>query len=426
MIRLAIKDIKLMLADRRALLLTFFMPMALITLFAFMFGGVGAEEKAREYELNVADLDSTETSRYAISQLDSQKTIRVVQILLENAQEDIRKGKRDAILIFHKGFSDSLENGTAMPVELQYDEAKEAEVGMLQQALFSTLAMLPFSQPGNIQKSMYTRFDKMLGSSDSKVKNSVHVQFDSLFRTISSGMESTKDTEKDQGEAPAFSMAPEIVMTKLVASQQDNALGLIHAVAGTAIMMLLFSVAGMGGSLLDEKQEGTLKKLLYSPLRPNSILFGKMISTNIVSVAQLSIMFIYAKVAFGLDILHHLPSLALMILATAYACSSFGVFLASFAKSRSQVQGLSTLLILVMSCIGGSMVPTFVMPEIMQKISVFSVNYWGIQGFYDIFWRLLPMGDTTFLSRIYMLLIIGSAMNLVALRMFNKNILKIA
>jgi hypothetical protein len=54
------------------------------------------------------------------------------------------------------------------------------------------------------------------------------------------------------------------------------------------------------------------------------------------------------------------------------------------------------------------------------------VNYWGIQGFYDIFWRILPLTDVTFLSRILVLALIGTTLNLIALRMFKKNILAIA
>ena len=46
-----------------------------------------------------------------------------------------------------------------------------------------------------------------------------------------------------------------------------------------------------------------------------------------------------------------------MILATAFACASFGIFIASIAKTRKQVESYSTLIILVMSAIGGSMVP---------------------------------------------------------------------
>ena len=215
------------------------------------------------------------------------------------------------------------------------------------------------------------------------------------------------------------------VFGKIDDTDEGNLAGLVHSVAGTAVMMLLFSVAEIGGSLLDEKQEGILKKLLCSPMHPNHILYGKMVFANIISVAQLLIVFVYAKLVFGLDIMHHLPSLVLMIFATAYACSSFGVLLASFAKSRKQVQGLSTLIVLIMSGIGGSMIPIFLMPEFMQKIAVVSVNYWGIQGFYDIFLRLLPFTDITFLSRVFALIIIGTLLNFIALQMFKKNILKI-
>jgi len=215
------------------------------------------------------------------------------------------------------------------------------------------------------------------------------------------------------------------VFGKMNNSKEGHLMSLVQSVAGTSVMMLLFSVAGIGGSLLDEKQEGLLKKLLCSPISPNYILFGKLVYANIISIMELSIMFIYAWLVFGLDIMHHLPSLVLMIFTIAFACSGFGVVLASFAKTRQQVQGFSTIIVMIMSAIGGSMIPLFVMPEIMQKIAVFSVNYWGIQGIYDIFWKLLPLTDITFLSRVFVLLCIGSFLNFIALLMFRRNILKL-
>jgi ABC-2 type transport system permease protein len=216
------------------------------------------------------------------------------------------------------------------------------------------------------------------------------------------------------------------IFGKMNNSEEGNLVGLVQSVAGTSVMMLLFSVAGIGGSLLDEKQEGMLKKLLCSPIQPNCILFGKLVFANIISIIQLIIMFVYAWLVFGLDIMHHLPSLVLMILTISFSCSGFGVILASFAKTRQQVQGYSTLIVLVMSAIGGSMIPIFAMPEIMQKMAVFTVNYWGIQGIYDIFWKLLPITDITFLTRIFVLLGIGILLNFIALLMFRRNILKIA
>ena len=40
-----------------------------------------------------------------------------------------------------------------------------------------------------------------------------------------------------------------------------------------------------------------------------------------------------------------------------------------------------------MSAVGGSMIPIYIMPAFMQHAAIISVNYWSIQGFYDIFWR---------------------------------------
>jgi ABC-type multidrug transport system permease subunit len=151
-----------------------------------------------------------------------------------------------------------------------------------------------------------------------------------------------------------------------------------------------------------------------------------MISVNIISMMTLSAMFIYGWLVFGLDVPHHIPSLVIMIICSAYACSSFGVFLVSFAKSRAQVQGMSTLVIMTMSALGGSMVPSFIMPAFMQKLGVITVNYWGVQGFYDIFWRGLEVTDTTFLTRVAVLLAIGTTLNFIAVRLFKRNVLSMA
>ena len=408
MIKLAHKDLKLFFSDKRAVLLTFIVPIAIITLFALAYGSVFHKKgEAKPTILVVADDDQSPASKNVITQLDSLKEFEVTQTNSVEAENLVKKGDRAAVLIFHKGFGDSLNNGNNPPLELKYDAAQEAEVGILKGALIGNLIRIIGGR--SMAKSTIAKFDTDNPDIDATIREKIHAQISENFSSV--------ETKK---ESESFLKA-----TPLVA-EEENSPGLIQAVAGTAIMMLLFSVAGMGASLLDEKQEGTLKKLLYSPMRPSNILLGKMLSTNLISISQLILMFFFAWLAFGLDILPHLPSLLLMIIATAYACSSFGVLLASFAKSRQQVQGMSTLIILVMSCIGGSMIPTFIMPLFMQKLAVFSVNYWGIQGFYDIFWRTLPLTDTTFLSRILVLVLIGTVMNVIALLMFKRNILKIA
>jgi hypothetical protein len=60
------------------------------------------------------------------------------------------------------------------------------------------------------------------------------------------------------------------------------------------------------------------------------------------------------------------------------------------AAVRTQLGALSTLVILIMSSIGGSMFPRFLMPEAMQKAGLLTINAWTIDGFTKVFWRDEP------------------------------------
>lgn len=425
MIKLALKDLKLFFKDKRSVLVTFAIPIALITLFAFAFGGAGKSGGSSKIKMQLSDLDSTTASYETTKIFDSLKSILVLVTPLEQALENIKKGKQSCVLIIHKGFSDSLSSGKGLPLELQYDEAKEIEVGLLQQSLISTVASLPFSI-GDPKTSMANRFNNMVKDAPPGLQKDIQNSSDGLFDLLSEGFaQDSSVPQKTQKNIASDFLGGDIKMTKLIAAGDDNKVGLVQAVAGTAVMMLLFSVVGIGMGLLEEKQEGTLKRLLYTPMNPISILFGKMIAANIISIFQLLIMFLFANLVFGLDIFSHLGGLLIMILATSFACSAFGVLLASFARSRQQVQGLSTLIILVMSAIGGSMMPIFFMPAFMQKLAIMSVNYWSIQGFFDIFWRSLSFTDSTFLFRVLVLMLIGLTLNTLAVVMFKKNILNL-
>ena len=219
------------------------------------------------------------------------------------------------------------------------------------------------------------------------------------------------------------SKTPVIKWTSIVGEKNDTKLGIIQAVAGTAILMLLFSVAGVGTSILEEKENGTINRLLYSPLKGSTILYGKMLFAFFISILQLTTMFLFAWLIFNLDLSVNIPALVLMIIATAFAVSSLGIFLAAIAKTRQQAQNLSTIIILVMSAIGGSMIPLFIMPSILQKIALLSVNYWGIQGFYDVFWRILPL--EAILPKILILMSIGVIMTFTSIQLFKKRIMNL-
>lgn len=401
---ITINDLRLFFSDRKAVLLTLLIPIALSTLFAFAFGGVGAKRTADSpTKLIIADEDKTAFSKTIITKLDSLQAFEVLQTSSDSARSLVKLGKCAAVLVLHKGLTDSI-NAKNPFIEFLYDAARPSEVGVLQGALIGNLIDIIGTE------AMLTKTIQEFDKTNPKVSNDKRKL---IHKQIIHSFETTKSLSKNV----------EIIKSTPVIVSKTNSPGLIQAVAGTTIMMLLFSLTAIGASMLTEKSSGTLKRLLFSPIHPNRILYAKMLSCNIISVFQLGILFLFSGLVLGLEIIPHLLSLVLMIIATAFACSGFGVILASVAKTRHQLDSYSTLIILVMSCVGGSMIPIFFMPVFMQKMAQFSVNYWAIQGFYDIFWRNLPLTDSHFLTRIAVLVGIGTGLNLLAHYFFRKNIL---
>ena len=399
MFKLFKKDLKLFLHDKRSVLLTFLLPVILITLFALAYGSIGSYDgRSEPVELLVADLDLSGSSKDIINKIDSLEDIVVVLSDSIKSRELVIKGEYVSALIIYKGFQDSLRYGSSLPVELVYDRSREMEIGILQQNLISTI----MSSTGEI--IVYSSIERYMQD-----------QFPDIDKNTRDAIHKTA-VRKDSNRSV-------VKWTSIVGERNDTKLGLIQAVAGTAILMLLFSVAGVGTSILEEKENGTIKRLLYSPLKGSTILYSKTLFAFFISILQLTTMFLFAWLVLNMDMNVSMSGLILMIISTSFAVSSMGIFLAAIAKTRHQAQNLSTIIILVMSAIGGSMIPMFIMPAILQKIALISVNYWGIQGFYDLFWRVLPLEEI--LPRILVLTSIGLVMTIASIRLFRKRIMNL-
>jgi ABC-2 type transport system permease protein len=156
-------------------------------------------------------------------------------------------------------------------------------------------------------------------------------------------------------------------------------------------MFLLFTASGAAGSLLEEAESGTLDRVLSSRVTMTSLLLGKLTFNCLLAFSQLVLMFLWGWAVFRLDFWSHVPGFVIMGAATAVAVAAFGMVLASVCHTRAQLGALSTLLILVMSSIGGSMFPRYLMPESMQKAGLLTINAWAIDGFTKVFWRDEPL-----------------------------------
>lgn len=355
-----IKDLKLFFKDKRGLVLFLLLPVFLIALFAFAYGNMGG--KLDPIPIVVLDEDQSKESSFLIHELDTVEYVYVVDTDAKQAQKLLNTGKVSVGIIIKKGFLDSIAQDKSA-FEFVYDPSETFKIGIVKQAVLpklyklATLSKMTQNLTGNANRI------------DGNILDKLSDQVDSI--------------EEDQGDLIEYKAINEV--------QKSDNIGLIQAISGTLVLMLLFGVRTIGVQILNEKRDKTFLRTMVSPLSPTKYMTAKLIFAMIIAFIQMSVMLIFAYFAFGFDMFYDIGSLILLCFMTALACSSFSLLLGSFVKSNEELQSISTILILAMSAIGGSMVPHFIMPAFMQKISVFSINYWTIQGFFDIYSRQLGL-----------------------------------
>ncbi len=395
-----------MLNDWKAVLLTFLLPIALVTLFVFAIRGSGDMSEIAVVTILYADEDESKFSVSMIQELDTIPHINMVKSSYIEALYQIKEGDEIALLHINKGFQDSCNHGKKLPVTIIYDQARRAELGYVLNYINTEIVTISINPRiiNDLKRSFNNNFQDVEESMREAIIQSVEMEF---------------NDKKNQSD---FMQDMQAEYKGLFINDNKN-LGLIQAVAGIAVIMLLFSVTARGTSLLTEKQSGTLKRLLTLPISPYQILTGKLIYSIVISMVQLFTMFAFAGVVFGLNLGLNIPGMILLMFATAFACSSFGIFIASISTSHKQSELIAIIIILIMSTLGGSMIPLYIMPEFMSKLAVFTINYWSIQGFYDIFWRQLP--TTSIILDCGILFAIGAVMIIISLFLYKYNLRKL-
>lgn len=185
---------------------------------------------------------------------------------------------------------------------------------------------------------------------------------------------------------------PEIAVINIIGEGKTNPVISVYA-AGIAVMFLLFGATSGGGVLLEERENQTLERLLATQMTMDHLLLGKWFYLTLLGTVQVTVMFIWAQLVFGLDLLGHFDGFVMMTLATSAAAASFGLFLATLCRTRGQLNGLSVVAVLTMSALGGSMVPRYVMSEQLREAGLWTFNAWALDGYDKVFWRELPPSE---------------------------------
>ena len=162
---------------------------------------------------------------------------------------------------------------------------------------------------------------------------------------------------------------------------------------------MFFIVIPLAGTLIRERQEGTLTRLMTMPVSNGSLLLGKVSSHLLICLLQFGLMLMVGRFIlplFGTPVLElGSAPLALLLVAVsaALAACGFGILVGVVARSYDQAAIFGAVSIVIAGALGGVMVPVYVMPQFMQKLSIFSPLGWGLDAFLDIFVRNGHLGS---------------------------------
>ena len=94
-----------------------------------------------------------------------------------------------------------------------------------------------------------------------------------------------------------------------------------------------------------------------------------------------------AGAIFGTGLGHSPAGLLVVAVAAAAASSGLGVLVSAFARTEAQIGGLTTMLLLALSAVGGCFVPRVIMPDWLRTVGLASPHAWALDGFQDILVR---------------------------------------
>ncbi len=159
------------------------------------------------------------------------------------------------------------------------------------------------------------------------------------------------------------------------------------------IFAMYFIVIPIATTFVQEKRQKTLSRLKVMGVSVIALYAAKLLPYMLLNLLQLGLMLVVGVhlvpllggQALGLDV--SFGGLLLMTLAVSVSALGFAALIATLVKTPEQATIVGGTSNIMLGAIGGIMVPTFVMPPVMQTVALVSPMSWGLEGYLDILLR---------------------------------------
>ncbi len=413
------KSILMFTRNRGAMIVTFLVPVVLIALFGFVFGLYGkGHQGPTGIRLAVVNQSPEPAAADLIEALKKEKTFRIIDAK-ENPdgtsrpldESDVRAGIHDNQYNFALILPADLISVGKFGIHLRFlsnprnDIETQTVNGILQKTIFSRVPQL-LGQALQQRSRHYLgdeRFETLNRAIAVAAATAYGEDEEQIYQRLVAGdiMRVLKtDGDKSAGAAapsanpaPVLEQEPADIFSRIARIETEQIVGkqltnpaASRLIGGYGVMFLLMAISSSAASLFEESRTGLFQRILSAPVRLSHILWGRFLFGVVLGTCQLTFLFITGKILFGIEVFSHSVPLLAMIICSASVCTAFGMLLAAVSSTPEMAQGLGTLIVLLMSAIGGAWFPITMMPEVIQQLSKLTIVYWSVEGFAAVLW----------------------------------------
>jgi ABC-2 type transport system permease protein len=184
---------------------------------------------------------------------------------------------------------------------------------------------------------------------------------------------------RDPGQLVSYIVLPMVLMVVFKPLYvRTLEVGTIEAVAGPLVMFSVFCVAIVGGSFLVEREWHTWDRLRASKAGRAELLLGKALPILLILILQQSVLIVFGTLVLGMPFPPSLLYLGLAIVVWGLTLLAIGSAAATIVRSRGELGMISDLGSMLISAVGGCLLPVSLMPLWAQHLSRVSPGYWAL------------------------------------------------
>jgi ABC-2 type transport system permease protein len=157
--------------------------------------------------------------------------------------------------------------------------------------------------------------------------------------------------------------------------------------AGQLITWVFIPLFGISALFAIERQQGTLRRVLTTPTRKATYLFGTIAGQVVIALIQMTILILFGIFVMKLSWGSQPLALFTVMFASTLAGAAFGTTLGTFVKTENQANGLSIMFGMVFALMGGCWYPLELFPPVVQSAVKILPTTWAMQGLLDIVLR---------------------------------------